>query len=93
MVNAIVGSIGQTVGGGFAREFSGEKFVGGQLAVRVVLHGTLTHLRRVGRRVRSGRRHIGMLAGIHRVGKGGMRVGGGRVDGGAMLRMVVEGGS
>lgn len=53
----------------FARQFRREELVGGQLAVAVVLHRALGHLRTIGRWVRGGGRQIRLLAGVHIMGK------------------------
>lgn len=65
MVNAITRAIAEARAGCFARKFSRYEFVGRQLAVAVVLHSALGHLRSIGRRVRGGRRQIRLLAGVH----------------------------
>lgn len=95
VMDAIAGSIGQTRAGGFARQLGRQEFVGGQLAVGVVLHGALADLRRVGGRVGGGRRHIGVLARIHCIELEGADGGEMGVRAGARLRMarVQEGGS
>lgn len=71
---AMTNSIGRTIDVGtrdLARQFSGQvKLVGSQLAsslVGIVGHGSLTHLRRVGRRVGRARRHLRLFSRVHRV--------------------------
>lgn len=65
MVNAMARSITQARTRCLTRELRGEELVGGHLAVAIIGHRALGHLRPVWRRVRRARRHIRLFAGVH----------------------------
>ena len=65
MLHAITRSITQARSRRLTGQLGGKQFVGGQLAVAVVRHGALGHLRAVRGRVRRRRSHIILLAGVH----------------------------
>lgn len=65
MVDTVTRSVAESSVRGFTRQFSGQEFVGGELAIAVVGHGALGHLRAVRGRVRGCRRHVRLLARVH----------------------------